>query len=176
ESVGGRGRGCIASQSLLPGLEKVFRPAIIEVLDDPLAAAQLGDAVLAAQAFQYNADLVFRREVSPRRATDLLHHFCRRFFLQHGFLSHLRSLEGYDEPEILPSSTHPICLMSADGGQCAASAHSRVMMLWTAPPPARKCQRCGCCLTLPRFGGAKHANDYDDRFRHRQVSLSGAWR
>src|SRR5258705_6930259 len=24
--------------------------------------------------------------------------------------------EGYDEPEILPSSTHPICLMSADGG------------------------------------------------------------
>src|SRR4051812_7234090 len=24
--------------------------------------------------------------------------------------------ESYDEPEILPSSTHPICLMSADGG------------------------------------------------------------
>src|SRR5262249_14697240 len=118
ESVGGRGRGCIASQSLLPGLEKVFRPAIIEVLDDPLAAAELGDAVLAAQAFQYNADLVFRREVSPRRATDLLHHFGRRFFLRHGFLSHLRSLKGYDEPEILPSSTHPICLMSADGGHC----------------------------------------------------------
>src|SRR5262249_37432945 len=37
--------------------------------------------------------------------------------LRHGFLSHLRSLEGYNEPEILPSSTHPICLMSADGGQ-----------------------------------------------------------
>src|SRR5215831_4225166 len=66
--VRGRGSGRIASQSLLPGLEKVFRPAVIEVLDDPLAAAELGDAVLAAQAFQYNADLVFRREVSPRRA------------------------------------------------------------------------------------------------------------
>jgi hypothetical protein len=26
-------------------------------------------------------------------------------------------LKGYDEPEILPSSIHPICLMSADGGQ-----------------------------------------------------------
>ena len=26
------------------------------------------------------------------------------------------SLKGYDEPEILPSSTHPICPMSADGG------------------------------------------------------------
>src|SRR5262245_51498776 len=115
--VRGRGPGRIASQSLLPGLEKVFRPAIIKVLDDPLAAAELGDAVLAAQAFQYDADLVFRREVSPRRATDLLHHFCRRFFLRHGFLSHLRSREGYDELEILPSSTHPICLMSADGRQ-----------------------------------------------------------
>src|SRR5262245_62407551 len=88
----------------------------MQVLDAPLAAVELGDAVLAALSFQYNADLVFLREVSPRRATDLLHHFCRRFFLQHGFLSHLRSLEGYDEPEILPSSTHPICLMSADGG------------------------------------------------------------
>ncbi len=50
----------IASQSLLARLEKVFRPAIIKVLDDPLAAAELGDTVLAAQAFQYNADLVFR--------------------------------------------------------------------------------------------------------------------
>jgi hypothetical protein len=35
--------------------------------------------------------------------------------------SHLRSLKGYDEPEILPSSTHPICLMSADGGQSCFS-------------------------------------------------------
>src|SRR5947209_15433535 len=60
KSVRGRGPGRIASQSLLPCLEKVFRPDVIEVLDDPLAAAELGDTVLAAQAFQYNADLVFR--------------------------------------------------------------------------------------------------------------------
>src|SRR5262245_46515709 len=46
---------------------------------------------------------------------------------------------------------------------------SPFLMLWTAPPPARKCQRCGCCLRLPRFGGAKHASDYDDRFRHQSV-------
>jgi hypothetical protein len=31
-------------------------------------------------------------------------------------------------------------------------------------------------LKHPRFGGAKHANDYDNRFRHRQVGLSGALR
>src|ERR1700730_11453039 len=89
-----RAPGRIASQSLLPRLEKVFRPAVIKVLDDPLAAAELGDTVLAAQAFQYNADLIFRREVPPRRATDVLHDLCRRFFLRHGFLSHLRSLRG----------------------------------------------------------------------------------
>jgi hypothetical protein len=58
---------------------KVSRPEVIEVLDAPLAAAELGDAVLAAQAFQYSADLVFRRELSPRRATDLLHHFSGSF-------------------------------------------------------------------------------------------------
>src|SRR6266576_1268655 len=31
--------------------------------------------------------------------------------------------EGYDEPEILPSSTHPICLMSADGGQSGSQVN-----------------------------------------------------
>ena len=31
--------------------------------------------------------------------------------------THLRSLTGYDEPEILPSSTRPICLIGADAGQ-----------------------------------------------------------
>src|SRR5271166_6158924 len=32
------------------------------------------------------------------------------------------------------------------------------LMLWTAPPPARECQRCGRCLRLPRFGGATYAS------------------
>ena len=34
-------------------------------------------------------------------------------------------MKGYDEPEILPSSTHPICLMSADGGQYRFAASQR---------------------------------------------------
>jgi hypothetical protein len=42
----------------------------------------------------YDADLVFRREVSPRRAPDILYDLCRRFLRRHGFLSHLRSLRG----------------------------------------------------------------------------------
>jgi hypothetical protein len=56
--------GGIASQALLSGFEKVFRPAVIEVLNDPLTAAEFGDTVLAAQPFQHNADLVFCREVA----------------------------------------------------------------------------------------------------------------
>ena len=34
----------------------------------------LGDAVIAAQAFQHDPDLVFCRKVPPRPATDVLHH------------------------------------------------------------------------------------------------------
>src|SRR5438445_6352167 len=43
--------------------------------------------------------------------------------------------EGYDEPEILPSSTHPICLMSADGGQvkCSARSTQQIRHRLTAP-------------------------------------------
>ena len=47
--------------------------------------AELGDTVLAAQAFQYDADLVFRREVSPRRPPDILYDLYRRLFLRHRF-------------------------------------------------------------------------------------------
>ena len=45
-----RNLGRIARQALLARLEEVLGPAVIKVLDDPLAPAQLGDAVLAAQA------------------------------------------------------------------------------------------------------------------------------
>jgi hypothetical protein len=46
---------------------------------------------------------------SFRTSTD------RRPSLLRGSLCGPRSF-ALDEPEILPSSTHPICLMSADGG------------------------------------------------------------
>jgi hypothetical protein len=32
-----------------------------------------------------------------------------------------------------------------------------LLMLWTAPPPARECHECGCA-DIPRFGGAKSCN------------------
>ena len=46
-----------------------------------------------------------------------------RFFRQKSF-DH-RSLKGYDEPEILPSSISPICFTSADGGHTGSRQHQR---------------------------------------------------
>src|SRR5205814_3518631 len=102
---------------LLTSFEKLFRPAIIQVLDNPLTATQLGDAVLAAQPRQHDADLLLRRKLPPRGAPNLLHNLLCRFLNRPGFLSHLRSFNGYDGPEILPSSTQPICLIGPDAGQ-----------------------------------------------------------
>src|SRR6202011_1871648 len=82
----------------------------------PLTTAELSDAFLATQALEHDADLLFCRELSACRAADVFHDPFRRFLHRPGFLSHLRSLKGYDEPEILPSSTRQICLIGADGG------------------------------------------------------------
>ena len=53
----GRLTGGITGEALLAGPQELFRPTIIEVLVDPLPAAQLGNAVLAAKAFQGNPNL-----------------------------------------------------------------------------------------------------------------------
>src|SRR5207253_7236105 len=97
--------------------QKFLRPTVIKVLDDPLAAAQFSDAVLAAQTSQDNADLRLRRKLAAGNAADFLHDLPCRFLPRPGFLSHLRSFNGYDGPEILPSSTRPFCLIGADAGQ-----------------------------------------------------------
>src|SRR5207253_9767365 len=110
-----RPRG-VAGQALLASLQKFLRPTVIKVLDDPLAAAQFSDAVLAAQTSQDNADLLLRRKLAAGNAADFLHDLPCRFLPRPGFLSHLRSFDGYDGPEILSSSTRPFCLIDADAG------------------------------------------------------------
>ena len=52
--------------------------SVTQALGDALLPAQLGDTVLAAQAFQHNPDIVFRREMPPGRPTDVLDHLLRR--------------------------------------------------------------------------------------------------
>ena len=105
----------------LSSLQEVLRPAIVQVLRDPLAATQLGNAVLAAQAFQNDPDLLLGRIVLARRPSDVLNNLLSWFLRCSGLLSQLRSCERYDEPETLPYSVRPFCPMSADGGAAARS-------------------------------------------------------
>src|SRR3546814_2007265 len=63
----------------------LFRSRVIQALGDDILAAQLGDAVLAAQAFQHDPDFVLCREVPARRTPYVLHQplsrgLRRRFF------------------------------------------------------------------------------------------------
>lgn len=83
-----RRAGRITGQPALAGVEEILRPAVIHRQGDPLAPAQLGDALLAPHAFQYDADLLFGRELPLRRSGDVLHDLLCRRFLRPGFPSH----------------------------------------------------------------------------------------
>ena len=48
-------RAVSPARRLLAGFEELLGPAIVEVLGDAFLAAQLGDAVLAAQPFEHDA-------------------------------------------------------------------------------------------------------------------------
>ncbi len=83
--AGGRGTGGVARQAPLARLHELLRPRVIQALGDDILAAQLGDAVLAAQAFQHDPDFVLCREVPARRTPYVLHQplsrgLRRRFF------------------------------------------------------------------------------------------------
>src|SRR3954452_15763990 len=108
------GRSCrIPGQPALACLEELLRPAVVQAFSDPLASAQLGNAGFAANAVQHDPDLVFSRIVLPRRAADVLYKLFGRPVRCPGFLSHLRSSFGYDEPEILVTwSSVPLLLLA----------------------------------------------------------------
>ena len=56
--VGGRFAGGVAPQALFARLQELLGPAVVEVLVDAFLAAQLSNALLAAQAFEYDAELL----------------------------------------------------------------------------------------------------------------------
>ena len=67
----GRLAGGIPRKPLLAGFQELLRPAVVEALGDPFPTAQLGDAVLAAQAREHNPDLLFSRILLARLAPDI---------------------------------------------------------------------------------------------------------
>jgi len=56
--VTGGSAGGVARQAALACLHKLLRPGVIQALRDAFLAAQLGNAVVAAQTFQHDPDLV----------------------------------------------------------------------------------------------------------------------
>src|SRR5690606_19167535 len=83
--------------------------------------AELGDAVLATQAFQHDADLLLGREVPPRGAPDVPDSLLRALRSLLVSLSHRVPPRGDDEPETLPYAISSKCPVGPDGGQNAIS-------------------------------------------------------
>jgi hypothetical protein len=82
-----------------------------------IAQAELGNAVLAAQAFHSDADLLVGGVVLAGGAADLRDHRLSWLFHWPLLLPHRLFLSEYDKPETFHSLTRLICLMGADGGQ-----------------------------------------------------------
>src|SRR5215471_58934 len=57
--VRGRLTRRVAGEPFLARLQELLRPTVVQVLIDPFLTAQLSNAVLATQAFQHDADLLF---------------------------------------------------------------------------------------------------------------------
>jgi hypothetical protein len=114
--VGGGGAGRVASQAALAGFKEFLGPSLVKALGDGLVAAQGRDALLAAQPFEDDADLVLGRVVLTGVTANVTHYIFggRLGGGGGGFLAHLHSPGGYDEPEILRYSTTPFRLMGAD--------------------------------------------------------------
>src|SRR2546428_12510036 len=99
--VRGRLTRRVAGEPFLARLQELLRPTVVEVLIDPFLAAQLSNAVLAAQAFQHNADLLFSGMMpacGSANIPDCLFSAVRYALAR---LSHRCSSTGYDEPAIL---------------------------------------------------------------------------
>ena len=113
--VRGRLTRRVAGEPFLARLQELLRPTVVQVLIDPFLAAQLSNAVLAAQAFQHDADLLFSG-MMPACGSAI----SRTVF---SALSGTRLLaclivapqRGYDEPAILSYAISSFCPTSADG-------------------------------------------------------------
>src|SRR3990170_2740206 len=115
--IGGRLTGGIAGEALLTGLEELLGPSVIEVLGDAFLAAELGDAVLAAQALEDDADLLLGRKLPPGGPPDVPDGLLRAPRSLLVFLSHRVPPRGYDEPEPLSYAISSNCPVGPDAGQ-----------------------------------------------------------
>src|SRR6476646_373424 len=82
---------CVPRQAALAVLQELRGPSVIEAFGYAFTPTQLGNAGLAPQTIQHDADLLFRRMPFAGCTADVLHDPLRRRLRMHGFLSHLHS-------------------------------------------------------------------------------------
>lgn len=93
--AGGHGTGGITGKAALSGLHEFLGPdVILQALGDPFAAAQLGNAVIAAKVFEYDPDLVLGGKVPTGLAANILHYLFGRGLR--------RRTEGYPDGQVTP--------------------------------------------------------------------------
>jgi hypothetical protein len=121
--AGGRA-GCVTRQAALTGFQELLGPGVIQALGDGFAATKGGDAFLAAEPSQDDADLVLGGMVLARGTTNIADQFFGWYprGWDGGFLAHLHSPWGYDEPEILRYSNRQFGPIGADAGQPQSAA------------------------------------------------------
>jgi hypothetical protein len=85
---------------------QLLRPSVIQARGDAFAPAKLRCAVLAANAVQHNADFLLGRVLLARRPANAFHDPLGLQFSGFRISGSSPLLGGYDEPEILLSSTY----------------------------------------------------------------------
>jgi len=96
--IGDRRARRIASKTALACSHEVIGPFEIGALRYPLAAAELGNAVLAAQAIQHDPDLLFAGILLAGRPLDIFGDLLARALR---CLSHRPFFDGYEEQQTL---------------------------------------------------------------------------
>ena len=123
----------IPGQSLLARLQEFCRSSAIKALGDPLAPTQFGNQRSPQRPDRttqiFLPFIEYRLCVSQRIART-----CSSAVSRPGFLSHLRSLAGYDESETLCSLYPSDCITIADGGHCGIATTCRRDESGLTPP------------------------------------------
>src|SRR5262245_2754470 len=151
--VRGRLTRRVAGEPFLARLQELLRPTVVPVLIDPFLAAQLSNAVLATQAFQHDADLLFSGMMPACGSATILDctFSARRSALA---LFTAAPQRGSDGPAILSYAISSFCPTSADGLQgdvplamsrgCVRLASKNYGRLLSHAEP----NYSGCCATF----------------------------
>jgi hypothetical protein len=135
--IGRRLTSGVAGKPLLASLKELLGPAVIKILGDALLAAELGDAVLTAQAFEHDADLLLSGELPSGGSADVPDCLLRTLRSLLVSLSHRVPPRGYDEPQTLSYAISSNCPVGPDGKQMPNPV-PRCFPHYPFPPPARE--------------------------------------